>query len=137
MSDRPWKKHERQAAAIFGTRRKIGSGCQGRDDATRSDSNHPTLFIECKTRARSAVRSLMNDTAELAKAEGKVPILALRETGKPGAVWCVRQQDLDAMVVAYAAANHARLWPLIVRAINDGDGIEPGDFGLPREEEAC
>jgi hypothetical protein len=136
MSDRPWKKHERKAAAIFGTKRKIGSGCQGRDDATRSDSNHPTLFIECKTRARCAVRSLMNKTAELAKAEKKTPILALRQTGKMGVILCIRQQDLDALMIAYAAANHARLWPLIVRAINDGDGIEPGDFGLARIEEA-
>jgi hypothetical protein len=135
MADQPWKKHERKAAAIFGTMRKIGSGCQGREDATRSDSTHPRLFIECKTRARSAVRSLMKETAELAKAENKTPILALRETGKPGAILCVRESDLAAIVIEYAATHHARLWPLIVARINEIEDIEPGDFGLPTPTE--
>jgi hypothetical protein len=43
-----WKNFERVVAALFGTKRTSLSG--GNSKITRSDTMHPYLFIECKTR---------------------------------------------------------------------------------------
>jgi hypothetical protein len=99
-----WKRRERNAAAIFGAKRKPLSGSCGRDDETRSDSTHPTLFIETKLRAASAARSLWEQTRDLARREGKTPVLTLYSKGKPGALIVVHEDDL-AVVAAELAAG--------------------------------
>ena len=93
-----WKKHERSAAALFGSTRQYGSGSGGREDETRSDSKHPRLFIECKTRAVQQVRTLWRETALLAHKENKIAVLMLREKGKPGALIVIHEDDLDELL---------------------------------------
>lgn len=132
MSDKPWKQHERNAAKQFGTLRKPGSGSQGRADQTRSDSMHPKVFIEHKTRKTCAIRTLVNATRKLAAREGKTAVVVARETGKPGAIYSAHEHDLRALVVQWIAANHSTaLWDDIIAAIREREGVDPGDVALP------
>ena len=75
-----WKEGERRVAAIFGVKRTPLSG--GSSGHTRSDTLHPRLFIEIKHRKKQAVISLFRETKDLAKKEGKLPIVVLHETGQ-------------------------------------------------------
>ena len=104
-----WKRRERDSAAIFGARRQVGSGSGGRADQTRSDSTHPSLFIETKLRASSAVRSLWEKTNDFAKAEGKTPVLMLYDKGKTGGLVVVHEQHLEAFVHEWLVANGERV----------------------------
>jgi hypothetical protein len=98
MSDKAWKKRERQAAHLFGSHRLIGSGMSGLGDRSKSDSDHPRLFIETKHYARQAVRTLWRETALRAAKEKKVAVLVLYEKGKPGGLIVIHENDLDAML---------------------------------------
>lgn len=102
---RTWQKHEQSAAALFGATRQYGSGSGGRGDETRSDSKHPRLFIECKTRATQAVRTLWRETALLAAKEHKTAVLMLREKGKPGALLVIHEDDLETIIDEYMKAK--------------------------------
>jgi hypothetical protein len=122
-----WKRRERDAAGLFGSRRKPGSGSGGRDDETRSDSVHPQLFIETKLRASSATRRLWEETRALARREDKTPVLALFAKGKPGALLVVHQDDLAA-VAACLADDQASVDPEPSPHLLDGDEpFLPGD----------
>ncbi len=94
-----WKKSEGRAASVFGTKRQPCSGSGGRADLTCSDSVHPTLFIESKLRERHAVRTLFDETKELAKREHKTPVLMLADKNRPGHLVVVHTDDLRAVVV--------------------------------------
>ena len=89
-----WKRRERDAARLFGAKRQPLSGSSGRDDLTRSDSDHPTLFIETKTRKRHTVRTLWEDVRNRARKENKTPVLALFDAGKIGGLIVIHQDDL-------------------------------------------
>lgn len=81
MSDKPWKKFERDVAKLFNTRRTPLSGINSAH--TGSDTLHHRLYIECKLRKNSAVHTLYDKTAIAAKAEDKIPVLALKQKNKP------------------------------------------------------
>ena len=53
------------------------------------------LFIECKLRAKHTAVSLWDDTAKLARDEGKVPVIALCEKNRPGFWIMVHSDDLE------------------------------------------
>lgn len=110
-----WKRRERDAAGLFGARRQPGSGSGGRADQTRSDSTHDRLFIETKLRASSAVRTLWEQTRDLARREGKTPVLILFSKGKAGGLIVAHQDDL-----ATIAAELARTAP--TDPPNEADG---------------
>lgn len=99
----PWKRRERDAARLFGTTRQVLSGAGGRSDRTRSDTTHDRLFVECKLRASSAVRSLWERVRKLARAEGKVPVLVLYAKGKAGGLVVVHEDDLAAVAAELEA----------------------------------
>src|SRR5262249_4925038 len=92
-------------AGLFGARRQPGSGSGGRDDQTASDSTHPGLFIESKLRATCAVRSLYEAIRPRAKAEGKIPVLALSSKRRPGTLLVVHSSDLPARLAVFAGAG--------------------------------
>lgn len=94
---RTWQKREQSAAALFGASRQYGSGSGGRADQTTSDSDHPRIYLETKTYARQAVRSLWRDTLLAARKEGKTAVLALYEKSKAGALLVIHESDLDAV----------------------------------------
>ena len=52
MGDTSWKQVERDVGRYFGTMRQVGSGSLGRQDRSRSDVQHPGVFIEAKRRKR-------------------------------------------------------------------------------------
>lgn len=94
-----WKDFEREVANDFGTERTPLSG--GNSKHTRADTLHSMLFIECKKRKNHALHKLFNETAKLAKREGKLPVVATRETGKRGYLLTMRPEDLEEVVRWY------------------------------------
>jgi len=90
MPDKAWKAGERRVARYFGTERNALSG--GNSKVTRSDSLHKELFIECKYRKSHSVVTLWQDTLEKARAEGKVPVVALMQKGLRG-FWIVMHSE--------------------------------------------
>ena len=66
----------------------------GNGKVTRADVIHDELFIECKLRAKHTAVSLWDDTAKLAKDEGKTPVIALCEKNRPGFWIMVHSDDL-------------------------------------------
>lgn len=91
MPDKAWKAFERTVARYFGTLRNSLSG--GNSKLTRSDTTHPNYFIECKYRAKCAVQSLYDETAEKAEEEEKVPIICLKEKGREGFFIILHSKD--------------------------------------------
>ena len=71
----------------------VGGGGNGK--ITRADVIHDDLFIECKLRAKHTVVSLWDDTAKLAKEEGKTPVIALCEKNRPGFWVMIHSSDLN------------------------------------------
>jgi hypothetical protein len=100
-----WKRRERDAARVFGTKRQVLSGSSGCE--SNSDSCHPRLYLECKLRASSATRSLWELTKARAVKEGKIPVVLLYDKGKHGAIVAVHQDDLAAVAVELARQSDA------------------------------
>ncbi len=78
-----WKVAERKVATNFGTKRTPLSGSNSGHN-TNSDSLHEHLYIETKYRLKHAAVALYNDTKAKAKAEKKIPIVALKQKGETG-----------------------------------------------------
>ena len=89
---RTWKQRESNVANFFHGERTPLSG--GNSKITRSDVIHDELFIECKLKKKHSVISLWDATAELAKKEGKTPVVALCEKERPGFWIMVHSSDL-------------------------------------------
>jgi hypothetical protein len=89
-----WKERERKVARQFGAQRQICSGGMGRADQTRSDTTHPTLFIETKLRARCPVMSWYRVVERVGRCQlGRTPILAMTDaTGRT--LWAIAPADL-------------------------------------------
>lgn len=92
MADKSWKAFERAVAKAFGCPRNSLSG--GNSKATRSDTLHPQLFVECKHAKRLSVWSLFQKTKELAMKEGKTPVLTLKQKHGEGFLVVCDSRDL-------------------------------------------
>lgn len=95
MSDKAWKQFERRVAADFGSFRVPLSG--GNSRITQADVIHDRLFIECKQRKKMSIWSLYEKTRELAKKEGKVPMLALSEKNRAGYLVVMHVNDIESV----------------------------------------
>ncbi len=111
-SSSTWKRAEATAAALFGARRRPLSGSSNRDDIDGDDTLHPVLWIESKLRAAHAVWTLWRETKAKARctqrgphAGAKVPVLVLREKGKPGMLIVVHSGDMPEVCVEWLAAR--------------------------------
>ena len=93
MSDKVWKKRERQVAKFFGCKRTPLSG-QNSGHETSSDVLHPHLYVEQKHRKSHAIINLWDDTAKKAEKEGKIPVVTLTQKGRPGFWVLVKSSDL-------------------------------------------
>jgi hypothetical protein len=131
-NSRTWKKAEGRVAALFDARRQVLSGSSGRRDATRSDTSHPRLFNEAKYRERHAVRSLFDATKALAWKEGKAPVVALVDKGRPGCLVCVHFDDLPSVVAEFTLANPG----LVEQAIREACS-GPSTAPMPSPDEAA
>ena len=91
-----WKQGERRVCRYFGLERVPLSG--GNSGHTRADCYDPVdndkndLFIEVKLRKKHSVITLWDQTNELAKKEGKKPVVCLQEKGRPG-FWIMVHSD--------------------------------------------
>jgi hypothetical protein len=104
MPDARWKRRERAAAALLGTRRKPCSGSGGRADQTASDSMHERIFLETKSRKRHSVRTLYDQVKAKAQRERKLPVLALADFGRPGLLLVIHSDDMAKVAQEYLAA---------------------------------
>lgn len=136
-----WKRRERDAAGIFGARRQRCSGSSGRPDCSRSDSTHPTIYLETKLRRHHAAVALLDATRALARKESRVPVLALATKGRPGVVLVVAEADLAAVLAEFAAAldeaERDRLEGMIRRAVarRRGDPSADPSAELPADHD--
>jgi hypothetical protein len=103
MPNRTWKQAERRGAREFGTQRNSLSG--GNSKVTRSDSLHPTLYIEQKYARKHAVWTLYDETLPKARAEQKTPVLLLHRKGSPGFLVVCHTQDLEEVCRAWLGAH--------------------------------
>ncbi len=79
MPDKPWKRAERMGAAAIGSTRTPLSGGSSRH--TRSDSLHPTIYLEMKYRKTFGVVSQIRKEEVKAKKEGKIAVLGFQQRG--------------------------------------------------------
>jgi hypothetical protein len=113
MSDKAWKATERRIATYFGTVRNPLSGGNGRH--TRSDTLHPNYFIEIKHGSGCpttwpAILKLYQETARLAAAEWKEPVLILHRKGSRG----VDNDDTYFSVPDFPSCICAPVWAFMV-----------------------
>lgn len=95
-----WKQRERQIAKYFGGERVPLSG--GNSKITRADVfGAGNLFVEAKLRARDSSWTLWDKTNEIAKAESKVPVLAICMKHRPGFLVVCHCDDLEAVAKHY------------------------------------
>ncbi len=101
MTDKPWKKDEREIAARFGTTRTPLSGGNGKQ--TRSDTLSPDFFIEIKRRKSFPFRKLFLSVREMARKENKVPLMVIHENGTAidNSIVILRLGDLPLFVKGY------------------------------------
>lgn len=90
MADKAWKQFERRVARFFGSTRNALSG--GNSKVTRSDTLHPSLFIECKQRKRIGAIRTWDIAKEFADREDKTPVVCLSEKNRPG-FWILVHSD--------------------------------------------
>jgi len=90
---RTWKQRESDVANFFKGERTPLSG--GNSKVTRADVIHDKLFVECKLKKKHTVVTLWDNTAKLAKIEGKIPVVALCEKNRPGFWVMVHSTDLE------------------------------------------
>ena len=102
-----WKARERQAAALFGSKRQRCSGSSGREDCSRSDSTNPVIFLETKLKAQNATVTLYDETRILARKEGKIPVLALCVKYRTGTLLVIEPDDLLVVANEYKLAREA------------------------------
>jgi len=77
VSSKRWQGFEKSIAKVFNTLRTPFSGSNS--GVTSSDSLHDRLYVECKFHQKQAILTLMKDTEEKARFEGKLPIIALSD----------------------------------------------------------
>lgn len=99
MPTHTWKNRERQVCTDFGTTRNPLSGGNGKH--TRSDSLHDTIFIEHKHRKANATIKLYDESAELAAAENKIPVVTLSQHGRGGYLIVVAPEHLQQVAAEY------------------------------------
>ena len=95
MADKTWKAFERRVARWFGAERNPLSGGNGKH--TRSDSLHPTLFIETKHRKEWAILNLWFKARKMAKLEHKIPLVAIGLKHHAGTWFLIHSEDLLAV----------------------------------------
>ncbi len=104
MHKNTWKGHERKNARLFGAERNPLSGGSG--GHSRSDSRHPRLFIESKSRRGGfALTNLWEETQVLARLENKIPVLVLKKVGAHKTWILCEVNDLEEITTEYLIAK--------------------------------
>lgn len=85
---------ENKVAKKFGARRS-GSLSQGRREATNSDTDHPSLYIECRHRRKPAPVKWFSDIQSMARSERKLPVLVFKHPELRHYLILCKLKDLD------------------------------------------
>lgn len=79
MTDKAWKRQERNVARRLDAKRNPLSGRAG--GHTSADVIHPVLYVEVKHAKRFAVLTIMREVEHKAAKEKKLPVLVLHQKG--------------------------------------------------------
>ena len=77
MSDKPWKRFEREIASQFNTKRKLAKGT-----STKDDIEHDVFCVDCKAQKKWSIARWFRDLRAAASEENKIPLLICREPKK-------------------------------------------------------
>ena len=102
MPDKPWKRAERKGATAIGSNRTPLSGSSSRH--TRSDTLHPTIYLEMKYRKSFAVVSQIRREEEKAKKEGKVAVLGFQQRGLKTRYYLIPESLMALLMAHYNTA---------------------------------
>ena len=113
MSRPEWKRAEARMAELFGTMRKPLSGGIGARRANRrnvinetaSDSEHESLFLECKYSQKHALFTLWRKTAVKAKEEHRVPVVGLCEKGDGGVLLVINSKHMETVALEFLSTQ--------------------------------
>lgn len=111
-----WKDAEDRLANLFGCKRRPLSGSNSRSGGC-DDCNHPRLYLENKYGKYVPLYRLYLETRELARKEGKIPVIGLQAKNQKGILLVLHESDLAA-VYHEAQARLAPPKPLKVVAPN-------------------
>jgi len=100
LSDSAWKKFERAVARWFGCERT--GPMQGKD---ASDIDHDRLHVQCKHGKRHAILTVWDAAKTVAGRAGKIPVVAIKQSGRYGFWLLVKESDLIAVAAEVASAN--------------------------------
>ena len=118
-----WKSFERKVAVMLDTRRTPLSGMMS-GHGTHSDSLHKDIYVECKWQGtKSAALTLWDDTVKKAKAEGKIPLLAMHRRNSRvefGAIPLPLATDLLKMFLELPEESDPRLQARCCKCNNPG-----------------
>lgn len=94
MSDMNWKAQERRIAKQFGTTRTPLSGSNS--GGTQSDTKHPRLYIEIKSRKRLPewFTKTVEDTKAKAMKEDKIPLTVFHQKGSTDDYFVLNVSDI-------------------------------------------
>jgi len=96
MSDKSWKREEREVAKAFGTQRAL---MKGTDEKT--DIQHALFCVDVKLRQRWDVGKWFEELQQYASKQNKIPILTLR---KPRSKKRLAVIDFDFLISALLGA---------------------------------
>jgi len=112
MSEAPWKRVERQVAALLGGRRVPVPGRHG-PGADPGDVDGTPFYIEVRARKRVDLWSWWHHTRLEATVVGKPPLLVIKYRGRDGELFAVlRLEDLAEVLHAQKPAPAARPCPI-------------------------
>jgi len=90
MTDKSWKKAERNVSKKLNAQRNPLSGRMG--GYTSGDVIHPSLYVEVKQKKRFAVLAIMKDTEEKARKEKKIPVLVIHQGGAKRRYYIIQEE---------------------------------------------
>lgn len=99
MPEPAWKVFERRVAEFFGSTRTPLSGGNGK--VTRSDTFHPSFFLDAKLREGFVHHTILSDIKGKAKKEDKIPVLCTQKKRSPSFVVSLDKDDLTEFAITF------------------------------------
>jgi len=94
MTDKAWKRLERETARALGGKRIYFGTDAG-------DVSHPIFFVECKYRQSWSVWKHWEKCREQAKKQGKTPLLVIKQRGKKDTLAIVDLKIIQEYTILY------------------------------------
>lgn len=112
MNSNTWKQLERNVAKFLTkitghfTQRTRGSGSGNQvvngTTVTRSDTDHPLVYVECKKTGKEVpFYAVWKDAKDKAKVEKKIPMVVVSTTKHQGRFYILEEHDLEGLLDIY------------------------------------